>query len=185
MTRVAVVTPTVETRGHLLAELAASIAAQTEPPDEWHVAYDLERRGPAETINCLVGATCAEWVFPMGDDDLFQPHHFATLRRHLNDDVDIVWTLPEIPANRGLQAALALPFHADDLDQRNVIAAAAAVRRSLWVQLGGYSAADADEDWGLWQRAKAAGARFHRIDVRTWTYRLDDAWPHRSRRQEV
>lgn len=176
---ITVVTSTVETRAVQLAELAASIANQSIPPTEWLIHWDVERRGVAACINALVERANTEWVFPMGDDDLFMPHHFDTLTMHLSADADVVWTLPSVPGRRELEAVVSRQFNPDVMDDHNQICAPAAVRRSLWLELGGYRDVPT-EDWDLWRRALAAGARFRQVMVQTWVYRCDDSWPHRS-----
>ena len=163
----------------MLDELAASLRAQTVEPAEWLLRIDVERRGPAVVLNELAEQVDTEWLFRCDDDDLFDPEHFATLAPALTRDRDIVWTWPRVDppgwiGERGLQVILP----PQTLMDRNWIASAAAVRVSLWRELGGLRDV-ANEDHDLWKRALEAGARFHLVPQVTWTYRLG-GWPHRS-----
>lgn len=176
-----VITPTVLDRGHLLAELHASLAAQTEPV-AWSVMYDTNGEGPAAMRNALVAAVSTEWVFPLDDDDLVDADHFETLAPHLTDDVDVVWTSPRVPYDAELEEWLSHPVDVWQMDRSNAIAGAAAVRRSAWIDAGGQCPDDENEDHGLWLRLRNAGKTFRQVHAQTWTYRLDPEWSHRSRR---
>lgn len=174
-----VITATIPGRAQMLAEVAQALDAQIERP-EWLIEVDHDGDGPVPHLNRLAERVDTEWLFRLDDDDLVDPHHFATLAPHLTDDYDIVYTWPRIdPPNDdftvdGLQIILPLAT----LPERNFIASAAAIRTSLWRDLGGLRSV-AEEDHDFWVRAWEAGARFRCLPEVTWTYRLGD-WPHRS-----
>jgi len=173
-----VVTATLPERLDMLHELRQCIATQTERP-RWIVHTDHDRRGPARVINDLVDEVETTWLFRCDDDDLFDVDHFATIGEHLDDGADIVWSWPRVDppgwiGETGLQVNMPLDF----LERFNWIPSAAAVRVSLWRDLGGYLPVH-NEDHDLWLRAHRAGARFRLIPRATWTYRLGD-WPHLS-----
>lgn len=174
-----VITVTIPERAQLLAELGDAIDAQTVQP-EWAVELDIDGDGPVPQLNRLVEAVDTEWVFRCDDDDLLDRHHFETLAPHLTDDYDVVYSWPRIIpetddfSTDGLQLVRPLA----SLREQNFIASAAAVRRSVWLELGGVRDVP-EEDADFWVRAHEAGARFRCIPQVTWTYRLGD-WPHRS-----
>ena len=177
-----VVTATVPERANLLHELRQSIATQTVRP-KWLVATDWRKEGPATVINRLVEQVDTGWVFRCDDDDLFDPTHFETIAANLSDAADIVYTWPRVdpPGWIGrdeLQVQFPLPY----IERMNWITSAAAVRTSLWRNLGGYADV-ANEDHDLWKRAYRHGARFYCIQEVTWTYRLGD-WPHLSQPED-
>jgi GT2 family glycosyltransferase len=176
-----VVTATLPERGPLLADCARSVALQTLPPAAWHVRVDHDREGPANVLNGLVDAVKAEWLFRLDDDDLLEPDHFAHLKPYLTGRADIVYSWCRIDgpiSPRKFQ----VPFDPDRLRRDNFIPSAAAIRTSLFRDLGGYDphpTRTRHEDWDFWLRALEAGARFLCVPIPTWTYRLG-AWEHRS-----
>lgn len=174
-----VVTATVPERADMLHELGQCIARQTVRPFEWIVRTDWDKQGPAKTINQLVADVETPWVFRCDDDDLFDPNHFATIGEYLNGEFDIVYTWPRIDPLGHFDDPRALQrvYPLKTLRDANWITSAAAVRTSLWDDLGGYRDVH-NEDHDLWVRALDAGARFRCIPEVTWTYRLGD-WEHR------
>ncbi len=184
MTDLTIVTATIPERATLLHELRQSIALQTVRPP-WLVKTDWKREGPAAVINDLVAQVDTEWVFRCDDDDLFDPTHFEVIAAHLGDHADIIYTWPRIDppgwiGETGLQVIGSPEF----LREHNFIASAAAVRTSVWRELGGYRTDVKNEDHDLWVRALDAGARFQCIGQVTWTYRLGD-WPHLSQPEDA
>lgn len=179
MIDITVITATIPERALMLAELAAALDVQTERP-EWLIEVDEDGDGPVPHLNRLAERVDTEWLFRLDDDDLVDPDHFAILADYLTDDHDVVYTWPRIVPSTddlsedGLQIVMPLPT----LEGRNFIASAAAVRASMWREIGGLRDV-AEEDHDFWIRAWRAGARFRCVPRVTWTYRLGD-WPHRS-----
>lgn len=173
-----VVTATLPERADLLHELAQCIARQTVRP-RWLVGTDWDRQGPAPILNRLVEEADTEWVFRCDDDDLFDLDHFETIADNLGDDYDIVYTWPRIDPLGHFEHPTDLQriYPLKTLMDANWIASAAAVRRSMWLELGGLADVP-NEDHDLWKRALQHGARFRCIPQVTWTYRLGD-WEHR------
>lgn len=178
-----VVTATIPDRAIMLAELAAALDAQTVRP-EWMVEVDEIGNGPVPQLNRMAESADTEWLFRLDDDDLVDPHHFETIGKYLCDDYDLVYTWPRIdPSNDDFSVdGLQLVRPLASLEERNFIASAVAVRRSLWLELGGLRDVP-EEDADFLVRAYKAGARFRCVPTVTWTYRLGD-WPHRSDREE-
>lgn len=178
-----VVTATIPERADMLHELGQCIARQTVRPYEWIVATDWDRVGPSKVINDLVAQVNTPWVFRCDDDDLFDVNHFEVIGANLSDRADIVYTWPRIDppgwiGETGLQVLGSPEF----LREHNFIPSAAAVRTSLWDELGGYRDVH-NEDHDLWVRALDVGARFCLVPQVTWTYRLGD-WPHLSQPED-
>lgn len=175
-----VITATIPERALMLAEVAACLDAQNERP-EWLIEVDEDGDGPVPHLNRLADKVDTDWLFRLDDDDLIDPDHFEILADYLTDDYDIVYSWPRVvPAGpdgaNWLQVVMPLPT----LEGRNFIASAAAVRVSMWRELGGLRDV-VDEDHDFWIRAWRAGARFRCVPRVTWTYRMGD-WPHRSER---
>lgn len=179
MSPITVITATIPEREPWLRQLEQSIAAQTHQPHEWLVAVDHDHRGPAPVLNELAAQVDTPWLFRCDDDDLFYPNHFDTIAAGLADDLDVVWSWPDIyPSGHMTRTQLQVNLPLDTLERQNFIASAAAVRCDLWDRLGGLADVD-NEDHDMWLRAWRAGARFGCIEQVTWTYRLG-GWPHRT-----
>ena len=174
-----VITATIPERALMLAELAAALDVQTERP-EWLIEVDEDGDGPVPHLNRLAEKVDTEWIFRLDDDDLVDPDHFEILADYLTDDYDVVYSWPRItpPTEDLSEDGLQIVMPLRTLEGRNFIASAAAVRTSLWRELGGLHDV-AEEDHDLWIRAYHAGARFRCVPRVTWTYRMGD-WPHRS-----
>jgi hypothetical protein len=176
------VTPTIPERSDLLAQLGDAVAAQTVPPACWSVLTDHAHEGPVALRNRMVDVAETTWVHPIDDDDLIDPDHLETLAQHLTDDVDIVYSWCRVESADLAPEAFCAPLdHAlTSLRHQNFIPNAAAIRRDVWLDLGGQREGAWAEDWDMWLRARHAGARFHCIERTTWTYRLSGDWEHYS-----
>lgn len=172
MTGITVLTPTLPERGEMLRECVASIAAQTCPPEAHLIAVDFHRKGPGYWFRYLGAQVETEWLCAMGDDDLLYPHHFEVLLRSLEDDpdVDVLWTYCD---SSGIHTYTAYnqPFDSNLLKRCNVVAQTALVRREVYELAGGFKD-EHQEDWNLWKRIDALGARFRSIPQVTWEYRF-------------
>lgn len=184
MADLTVLVPTIAERGDLLIEALSSIEAQTLPTN-YRVAYDHHHDGPAKLLNYMAKGTTSEWLFRLDDDDLLDPDHFEVLSHWLDDDADIVFTWCRVEGGGELhppeqfQARWQAEFGWEHLSVTNWIPCSAAIRTSLWRQLGGLDEQHTFEDWDFWQRALAAGARFRCVPTVTWTYRMNPEWQHR------
>jgi GT2 family glycosyltransferase len=179
-----VITATLPERRALFADCAQSIAAQTLAPAGWHVGFDHDRQGPAKVLNGLAQRVQTEWLFRLDDDDLLEADHFEVIKPFLkNNTADIVYTWCAVEG-RMARNRFAVPFDATRLQTDNFIPSCAAIRTTLFHELGGYKHDDhldttRHEDWDFWLRALESGARFLCIPIATWTYRMGD-WQHRS-----
>lgn len=179
-----VIIPTVAGRGELLMEAVHSIEAQTLPPLGFKVATDHELAGPHAPLNELARGVYTTWLFRLDDDDLLDPDHFEVLSHWLDDDADIVYTFCRIEGGGDdhppgqFQDRWQAEYGWDYLRTTNFIPSAAAIRTSLWRELGGLRD-HPFEDWDFWVRALDAGARFRCVPAVTWTYRMNAEWQHR------
>lgn len=158
-------------REPLLDQCRAAVAAQTIPCEHL-IAVDENREGPAAVRNHLARETDADWLIPLDDDDLIDPLFLETLAPLLGGaDVVYPWCrvtdhtpgLPPWTPNRLFRAETLLRF--------NYIPVTALVRHSLWDQVGGMPEGVATEDWLMWKRCLAEGARFRCVPEIAWTYR--------------
>lgn len=159
--RIAVLTPTVPGREHLLAECKEAVKAQTLQPVEHLVELDRnfsERVGLI--LNEMAQRTDCEWLAPFADDDLMLPEHLLTLAAR-SDGADVVHSRCEVTGRGGWQ-----PDYASEIPGN------ALIRRSLWEKLGGWPNSARAEDRDFWLRAKKKGARFVFVDEVTWVYRF-------------
>lgn len=159
-----VVTPTIPGRACLLADCRASVQALGLP----HlISLDLAGDGPAATRNRLIDQVGTEWVLFLDDDDLLLPNYLDTVGPHLSG-ADVVYTAWEL---MGAEEPAPLPvFDANLLAWRNFIPVTACVRTTSLRAVGGFPD-ESLEDWALWRRLLAAGARFTYTPETAWVYR--------------
>lgn len=184
---ITVIVATIPEREALLEQAIDTVQAQTSPVP-YLVGVDAQHDGPVPTLNALAERVQTEWLFRLDDDDLLDPDHFQVLSKWLDDDADIVYTWcrvegggeehPEAQFQDRFQAEWGWEY----LRESNFIPASAAVRTSLWRDLGGLRepAWTKHEDWDFWVRALDAGARFRCVPTVTWTYRMNAEWAHRG-----
>jgi GT2 family glycosyltransferase len=159
---ISILTPSIPERAAMLEECKRSVVAQTSEDWEHLIEIDTERRGCAVTMNLLAERAVGEWLLPLADDDLLLPGCLEQLLAY-SEDAEIVYPPPLVwgqPAEWFTQAPPVIPSFA-------------LIRRSLWVELGGYDESRVrEEDRDFWIKALAAGARFVRADAQpTWVYR--------------
>jgi hypothetical protein len=181
---ITVLIPTIPERADLYREALASVEAQTHPV-ELATEVDVEHTGPVATVNRLAAGVDTDWLFRLDDDDLLDADHFDVLSHWLDDDADIVYTWCRIEGGgdqhppEQFQVRLQDEFGWDYLHTANWIPCSAAIRTTLWRDLGGLRDVQ-EEDWDFWIRALEAGARFRCVPAVTWTYRMNAEWAHRS-----
>lgn len=173
MTRIAVLTPSIPERSAMLAEAAASVAAQERPPDAHLIHVDYDRVGCAAAHNrLLVGAIAAEcdWIALLADDDLLLPNHLKALEA-ASDEADIVYPFCRVEGRPGFEPNA--PFDAARLAHENYIPGTVLLRTQLARDLKGWRAGvNGWEDWDFWRRSIAVGARFVCVPEVTWVYRF-------------
>lgn len=167
---VTVITPAIPERANLLAEAIASVARQTLAPAAHLVGVDFARIGPAAIRNRLASGATTEWLAFLDDDDLLDPHHLQTLAAGAREGADVAYTWCRVEGGDGWNPNS--HFDGARLEGENFIPVTAAIRTSLFHQVGGFPDGPVYEDWELWRVAYRAGARFVCIPEVTWSYRL-------------
>jgi len=159
---VSVCTPSVPERAEMLAELRASVDAQTMRDWEHLVMVDAEYQGCSRTLNQIAAEAHGDWLFLVADDDLLLPDCLAA---HLaaSAEADVVYSPPVV------EGEPEAPFHGEPPG----IPSSALIRKTLWDDLGGYDVDRAQcEDYDFFERALGVGARFVRIPEQAWVYRF-------------
>lgn len=166
------VTATLPSRTKLLAEMLASVAAQTRLPDAHVLRWD-HGAGFIDTVNAAVESVTTDYFCLVDDDDLLLPEHVATLTGNL--DADIVWSWCRVEGRTGWDPNSG--WQPGQLAHRNFIPSNMAMRTGLWRDLGGYRRVGPGDhpDWELLRRAEASGATFLNIPTVTWVYRFHGA----------
>ena len=160
--RISVLTPSIPGRERFLDECERTVLTQTYRGWEHLGLVDERLEGCSRTMNRLAAEARGDWLLPLADDDLLLPGCLAALlAASLN--ADVVYAPPLVTGNEDrwwfFQSPPAIPSFA-------------LIRRSLWVELGGYDeTVIREEDRRLWEKAVAAGARFVRVDEPCWIYR--------------
>jgi hypothetical protein len=202
MTRVTVVTPMMSDacvrRRQYRAQMIESVQRQTEPC-AWIGAYD-RGQGAAGARNAALNLVQSDWVAFIDDDDLIDPDHVAKLLAHaLASGADVVYPRFRIEGgDYSRRRSLGdLAWIMDDVDGRepevfaetlragNFIPVTVLARTSAVRAVGGFPVGEAApqhpfppyprlEDWGLWLRMLANGARFAHLPEVTWTWRQWD-----------
>jgi hypothetical protein len=200
MSRVTAITPTIPGREAMLAEAVASVNAQTVPVHSHLIRCQRPfGRGIVHVchqFNALLAAVETEWFATLGDDDLWLPRHVETAEPHLDDaDVVTTWGVNAPGGIRTNVSGWSREQFAAQFEFANFIPAIAFIRTSAVREVGGWptewegghrdqgghfagSAAWA-EDWELWRRLAANGARFRCVEVETWVCRPGN-WPRLS-----
>jgi glycosyltransferase involved in cell wall biosynthesis len=154
-------------RSHLLAEMLASMTAQTMLPAAHLILID--DRGVVPKLNELLSKVTTEYMVQIDDDDIIYPNHIETLNANL--DADIVWTWCDVT---GRDWSPNEAYQPGVLQHRNYIPANHARRMDKVREVGAmadYAPGDYD-DWHLLRRLETAGATFLNIPKITWAYRF-------------
>lgn len=141
--------------------------------------------GPAAARNLGIRHSCGEWIAFLDQDDLWMPEKIATqLKVAETTGADIVYTNAR---NFGeLQRVSELRLTPDQMPSGDVFEsllldnmltmAGVMVRASLFQTAGGFrSEVDGVDDWDMWLRAAAAGAKFAAVPEPLTLYRWHSA----------
>lgn len=203
--QVTVVTPTIPGRQHFLAEALASVYAQQMPVQAAVVAWlrqDLTvsaRARIAAARNFALRGVSTEWVAFIDDDNLWLDNHIAEHSRFFAD-ADVIYA-PSTPVDLGGGASVVFNSHdipnmnrAEFLSvqkEMNLVDTNCLVRTECVLAIGGFEenwstgfapSGCRSEDHDFIYRLAVAGARFARVPVPTWTYRLHPGQNSRLRR---
>ncbi len=187
---ITVITPSIPERRRLLAEAIESVQIQTSPVEAHLIRVQepplgvLSSAHLAVQLNALLAAVDTEWVAPLGDDDIYLPHHVEKIRPYLEQDVDVVysWAKDEYEPFRVDVSGWPPSQVARTLEECNFIRSTITMRTELLRRVGGWTSEHRDgvftetgvpyEDWDLLIRLARAGARFRCVPFETWVYRL-------------
>lgn len=165
---VTIITPTLPSRTHLLADAIKSVKSQTVPAYAHVIGVDLHSEGPGSIRNRLVKAAESEWVAFLDDDDVLHPDYIEKLIQYA-DEFDVVYGWCSMS---GRPAWIANEtFNADTLRERNFIPVTCMVRRSKFLEVGGFPDQRFCEDHALWVEILESGGRFKCHEEILWEYR--------------
>jgi glycosyltransferase involved in cell wall biosynthesis len=165
--RITLITASMPDRSHLLAEMLASVAAQTVLPAAHLIIID--DRPLVPKVQELLAKTSTDYVVQVDDDDLLYPNHIETLAANL--DADVVWTWCDVT---GRSWSLNETYQPGVLQSRNYIPSNHARKVSAVMDAGGINEHGSGdyEDWNLLRRLETAGATFKNVPEVTWAYRF-------------
>jgi hypothetical protein len=189
---ITVITASIPERRRLLAEAIESVQTQTSPVEAHLIRVQQPPRDvlspthSATQLNALLAAVDTEWVAPLGDDDIYLPHHVEKIQPHLGHDVDLVysWAKDEYEDFRIDVSDWTPAQVAHRLEEGNFIRSTITIRTELLRRIGGWARDFRDgafgetgvpyEDWDLLIRLARAGGRFRCAPFETWEYRVGD-----------
>ena len=98
--KVAIVIPSIPSRGAYLAEAIGSVHRQTHPVSDLIIAFDHDKEGASATRNRGVRAALAaepDWIGYLDDDDFFLAHHVEHLLQCAQEhDAGLVWSWMQV-----------------------------------------------------------------------------------------
>ena len=163
---VTVITPTIPSREHLLAECSAAVKALGL---RQIIGLDEEHTGPAIVRNHLLDRVTTEWTLFCDDDDLLYPNYLETVGPHLKEDAGVIYTAWEV---EGSTVPQPLPmFDGEMLLHRNFIPMTVCARTAAIREVGGFPMDSYNEDHALWINLYRAGYQFVYLPVICWRYR--------------
>lgn len=175
---VAVCIAAIPPRRNELARALASVAAQTRPADEIHVAMDVTKAGVVDTRNRSWRAARTAWCAILDDDDEFLPIHLEACLGHAElTGADLVYPGYEVIGGTDPCPEVFgrdwVPGH--PVQTSTVIV----VKRELLEALDGYKAPEVQPDpretgigesFYLPVRADQLGAKISHLPIRTWKW---------------
>jgi hypothetical protein len=132
-----------------------------------------------ELINNAVSRSAAEFIMVLGADDKIVIGGLPALERAV-DDSDVYYGDIVEFGDRDTLNKYSQTITIKGLLQDNMVPVTSLVRKSKWMEVGGYSKFDAPfpEDWDLWVKLIVAGAKFKHIGHPILNYRIhqNQAW---------
>jgi glycosyltransferase involved in cell wall biosynthesis len=163
-------------RSKKLRQALASVLIQTLQPADIIVAIDHRHEGASATKNRAVMKANTAFVCMLDDDDQFLPNHIEVqYYAALDNDADVVYTIPSVPQLGGKpdgSGRYGLPFDADELRRRSYIPDTSLFNTRMAQRVGGFQLpADSPyDDWGLWLAMLKDGAKFHHEPIQTYIW---------------
>lgn len=173
----------------MLAEAVGSVRAQTLAPLE-HIIVDdgshsvteldgvtvlhIDRAGPGPARNAAIQAARGDAIALLDDDDVWHPHHLATVWPVMQDTgADVVYADCVVENRQDGYGFDVVDFDGELLMRQNFICLPATLVRTASVRsVGGFPDEPRGQDWSLWKTMHAAGMRFVHVPVVTVTYRF-------------
>jgi glycosyltransferase involved in cell wall biosynthesis len=184
---ITVLTATMGRRPRMLAEAVASVRAQTFTDVE-HVIVDdgsfsvecpgarvvaVSHRGLGPARNAGLDVARGEAIALLDDDDLWHPHHLATVSKVMAETgADVVYADCDEIGRRDGYRTVVRDFDRALLERENFICVPATLIRTEALRAVGGFEAGALEDWATWKKMSAAGFRFVHVPEVTVTYRF-------------
>lgn len=153
----------------MLAEAVASVQAQTIKPTAHFITIDYAGTGPWRIHNAHATQAETEWLAWLDDDDVLLSRHLESLLA-ASDGADVVYPWCEVQGREGFYPNS--PFSAEALRRQNFIPITTLMRRSAFLEVGGFPDGGATSDWGLLLKLLDKGARFVCVPAVTWVYRF-------------
>jgi len=165
--RITLITASMPDRSELLAEMLATVAAQTVLPAAHLIVID--DRSLVPKLQELAAKVTTEYMVQVDDDDIIYPNHIETLNDNL--EADVVWTWCDVTGRSWNPNE---PHQPGVLQSRNYIPSNHARRVSAVESVGGFlpQVGGDFEDWNLLRRLETAGATFKNVPIVTWQYRF-------------
>jgi len=136
-----------------------SVHAQTRPPDEFHPIH-AESLHVARNRGAM--ASSAEWLCFLDADDLLSPGYLQAMELSVASNPAAHIHVPHVEKYRNDKVFKSgrLKEPGVSIFERNHLPIGAMVRRDLFLQVGGFDDWPIYEDWALWMKLEAAGARW-------------------------
>lgn len=192
MATVAIVTPTIPPRKHLLAKAMESVENQTRQPDLVVVESDPFKTGAARTRNRAMVRVDTDYIAPLDDDDTLLENHLEVLMgaAEANPEMDVIYPIPLIEGMRDPTAVVVdgkwrLPWglewtedHRQHMIWRgNFIPHTCLIKVKTFLRVGGYpEPGDSDDklspcdDWKMLRRIALKGGKFLHVPEVTWRW---------------
>lgn len=169
MALVTVITPSLPERDELRFQLMEDLLDQ-RVSHTWKICVDYLGLGPGTLRNVMACQAQTEWLAFVDDDDRLDANHLRTLLKHRHF-ADVVYSFGRV---EGRDWQIPHDCALEQIDAYNSVPITALVRREAFLAAGGFQVVEREEDWDLWRRMKAQGARFVCVHETTWTYRFHD-----------
>lgn len=184
---IAVITPTIPRRAHVLQNAMASVHAQSLLPVEHVVMVDTghdigEAQGPARLRNTALRATQQPFVAFLDDDDTLDADHLDFLAHLMVEhEADLAYSYCRFDGPSINPIFVNQPYDREVLREHGIFPITVLARRAAILDCDGFREEDQYEDWSLWNRMADNGCTFACMSEVTWTYRTG----HESRTKQA
>ena len=115
----------------------------------------------AAARNAAIKHSTTDIIVPLDTDDLIAPPFIEELYFALQKNPDAAWAYTDSVGFGAQNYLWKQPFSASRMKTENLLVCTAAIRKSWLEKVGGYDVSDKsyDEDWHLWLKLMAAGAK--------------------------